>query len=574
MKNRLTHSLLIAAGALAYHGNACALNLGDLAVHSSLNQPLRADLVLLQANPADASRVRVAIRPAGAVEPGSPAALFVERFRPSIMINPAGQLTVEITSPAAIREPILNFVVDVRMPGGTASREFSVLLDPPGYVAAATARQNAPAHLAAHVQHGPQGAVYGPVQPNETLWRIASRVRPDKSISVGRMVEALYDANPQAFIKGDRNRLKAWATLTIPGRDAILAGRTRPATEPVKAVQPAAAPVTSAAKTAALKDELNKVNTRIAAADQQTQQLKAKLQSLKDDVADLEARSTKRDAQIAALLAKVSAQSAGTGKTTQTAPVHGQQTAAAPVHTNAQPPAASQPPAVVPAPVAKAATGGNALAGLKSMLPAVGATTLAITLSGALLLAALAFAAWRWRRRSDDHHGWRSRKARDAELLSSVSQKANERLQLEEDISSIIPMQQKSDTDVTSMPAPTEEELRHQNIERVMQEADLHLAYGHYDKAGEVLKAALETDGDSLELQFKLAETHLHAGDEAAFLKVAAALHDNPQARASRQWPSLIEMGRKQCPANPLFDEDPDQDGVVTSAQILKFARR
>ena len=87
MKNRLTHSILLAAGVLAYHGSAAALSLSDLAVHSALDQPLRADLVLPQTDPVNAQRVRVTIRPAATVDPRSDAARFVERFRPSVLIN-------------------------------------------------------------------------------------------------------------------------------------------------------------------------------------------------------------------------------------------------------------------------------------------------------------------------------------------------------------------------------------------------------------------------------------------------------------------------------------------------------
>ena len=577
MKNRLTRSILLAVGALAYHGSAAALSLSDLAVHSALNQPLRADLVLPQTDPANAQRVRVSIRPAATVDPRSDAARFVERFRPSVLINPAGQVIVEITSPAAIREPILNFVVEIRTPEGAMSREFSVLLDPPA-VAAATHARPATGHAAANIQHGPQGAVYGPVQPNETLWRIANRVRPDKSVSVNRMMDALVEANPQAFINGDRNRLKAWATLKVPNRQAVLADQAQRVPETVT-VTPAAtvAPIASAKVTpSAQAAELAEVKARTAAVDTETQQIKARLQSLKADVASLEAQSAQRDAQIATLLAKVSTQTSQTSDTTRTTQAntdHSPKADASPAQ-NAQPPAASQPTAAIPAPIAKATTGDYGLAGLRSMLPAVGATNLTLVLSASLLMAALAFGAWRWRRRSRDQQGWDHRKVRDAEMLSTVTQKASERLQLEEEISSITSPRNKNQADATLIAAPTEEDTRRNKSEHLIQEADLHLAYGHFDKAEAVLKAALDSDADNLDLRFKLAETYLHAGDQKAFVALAQALHDTPQAVASRHWPPLMEMGRKLCPDNPLFDEDSDEDGVVTSAQILKFARR
>ena len=61
-----------------------------------------------------------------------------------------------------------------------------------------------------------EGGQYGPVAPNERLWTIADKLRPDPSISTSIMVQALFAANPQAFSQGDMNFLKVDAILRIP----------------------------------------------------------------------------------------------------------------------------------------------------------------------------------------------------------------------------------------------------------------------------------------------------------------------------------------------------------------------
>ncbi|MDZ7622263.1 MAG: FimV/HubP family polar landmark protein [Candidatus Competibacteraceae bacterium] len=61
-----------------------------------------------------------------------------------------------------------------------------------------------------------EGGQYGPVAPNERLWTIADKLRPDPSINTPTMMQALFVANPQAFSQGDMNFLKVDAILRIP----------------------------------------------------------------------------------------------------------------------------------------------------------------------------------------------------------------------------------------------------------------------------------------------------------------------------------------------------------------------
>jgi len=58
---------------------------------------------------------------------------------------------------------------------------------------------------------------YGPVAPNERLWDIATKVRPDPSIGKEHMMKALLKANPRAFSKANNmDSLRIGATLRIP----------------------------------------------------------------------------------------------------------------------------------------------------------------------------------------------------------------------------------------------------------------------------------------------------------------------------------------------------------------------
>lgn len=75
------------------------------------------------------------------------------------------------------------------------------------------------------------GDSYGPVAAGETLWGIASKVRPNLSVSMAQVMEAIFQANPQAF-SGTYETLKKGATLSIPSADSMQAAMGR---SPVKA---------------------------------------------------------------------------------------------------------------------------------------------------------------------------------------------------------------------------------------------------------------------------------------------------------------------------------------------------
>ena len=58
------------------------------------------------------------------------------------------------------------------------------------------------------------------VRPGETLYRIATNTQ-HAGVSLDQMLVALYRSNPQAFIDGNMNRLRAGATLAVPSADQV-----------------------------------------------------------------------------------------------------------------------------------------------------------------------------------------------------------------------------------------------------------------------------------------------------------------------------------------------------------------
>ncbi|MGL5343145.1 MAG: FimV/HubP family polar landmark protein [Plesiomonas sp.] len=89
----------------------------------------------------------------------------------------------------------------------------------------APARLTQPAPIP-HTTRTRTPATYGPTRSNETLWSIASRVRPSNQVSVQQTIGALYRLNPSAFENNNLHGLQAGSRLRIPTLAQVRAERT------------------------------------------------------------------------------------------------------------------------------------------------------------------------------------------------------------------------------------------------------------------------------------------------------------------------------------------------------------
>ncbi|MEC8819799.1 MAG: FimV/HubP family polar landmark protein, partial [Pseudomonadota bacterium] len=142
-----------------------------------------------------------------------------------------GRTVIRVNSRDPIVEPCLNFVIEVIWPSGRLVREYTVLLDPPVLTTSsvrkvqwpqATTRDEDNEQLQRLSQSAEQVNPWQTMTgAGDTLWQIASRIRPDKSVSVQQIMLALQRANPDAFIADNINRLKAGYRLELPDLNAI-----------------------------------------------------------------------------------------------------------------------------------------------------------------------------------------------------------------------------------------------------------------------------------------------------------------------------------------------------------------
>ncbi|MES9946071.1 MAG: FimV/HubP family polar landmark protein [Candidatus Thiodiazotropha sp.] len=228
-------SLAVAVATALSPIGALALGLGEIHPRSALNQAFKADIDLLSVSQEELQDVRVSLASREAFEKAGmerPFLLSGLKFAP--MLTPAGKPVISISSSDAIREPFLNFLIEVNWPKGRLVREYTVLLDPPVTLKRAPQPVTTPATTMAPTQVGRSRPArvtssmssesgdreYGPVQPNDNLWNIAKGMQRTNE-SVEQVMMALQRHNPSAFINNNVNNLKVGKILRLPDDDGV-----------------------------------------------------------------------------------------------------------------------------------------------------------------------------------------------------------------------------------------------------------------------------------------------------------------------------------------------------------------
>jgi len=223
----------IAALCLLNSANLYALGVGEIETHSALNQVLRAKIPLLSSKNEDPSNVRIGIASREVFKKSGierPHYLTEIKFTPVLSKN--GDISIEVLSNSTIKEPFVNFILEIEWPQGRTLKEFTILLDPPVTMAnvqsepvvlANSSKKKSPKTIArAQQKVGSSTQQYGPTQSSDTIWGIAKQLVTDNSTSEHqKMMLALYENNPKAFYKKNINALKKGAILQAPSKQQI-----------------------------------------------------------------------------------------------------------------------------------------------------------------------------------------------------------------------------------------------------------------------------------------------------------------------------------------------------------------
>lgn len=571
---------------------AYALGLGDINVRSGLNQALHAEIELLAVRPGELGSLSVSLASSEAfAQAGVERPFLLTQLRFKVEQHADGTPYIKVYTQEPIKEPYLNYLVEVNWSAGHLLREYTVLLDPPTLMAAPAPVIEAPAaHSSAPDSAPATGAddaapaspavpdvpaasdEYGPIRPGQGLWGVATRLRPDESVSVQQMMLALLKANPDAFLDPDNvNTLKADHMLRVPGPDEINAltpeqaiavikkhnaqwYKLHPA--PVPTAAPAPAPTTpadasappeaipedgatggklklvvptdgqtpDAAPQAGTGADAEKANEALALANEELESKRQENDELRERVAELE----KQTADIQRLMML---------KNEELAALQGKLTAAP----NAAQPAATAPtPAQSPA-VSELNTGtlDQARAVARDVAEAIRTNPLA---QGMVAVVALLLLSLLW--------------------VINRRRRVNAELIEEGDVSAmplaVVPV---AAAGVSTHAAPAHET-------DLLAEADVFMAYERYPEAEARLRQLLAQQPARADVHLKLLEIYHVTHDKSAFVAQAEALHRLVEG-SGPEWTKAARLGTELCPEHHLFRADSDR--TVTPNEAAAF---
>ncbi|HHL2324686.1 TPA: FimV/HubP family polar landmark protein [Pseudomonas aeruginosa] len=533
--------VMLCAWSCLLAGQASALGVGDITLHSALNQPLDADIELLDVGDLGADEIEV--RLAGAdvfAAAGVERLQFLNELRFSPVLQGRGGNRIHVSSSRPVQEPYLNFLVEVARLNGRIVREFTVLLDPLGYTprmlpAARSGiepqRQSStpvPAPRSAAVVVDPALLEPGDeylARPNDNLWAISGRLRGAGNADRAQLMEALYQLNPQAFVNADRHRLKAGARLRLPAGYQPERGAPGAVKEAaVEVLPPADAAVVENAP-AALVEAQRQADAEAEALARQREELSQRMDDLQRQLQALQEQLQQRDHQVAELQQQLARRQA--------------------VRPAAPPPAAAAPSVAQPV---ETPTDSQYWRWMIVLL-------LVLALLGVLLL----------RRRREEAPvpavEPKRRVALNLPLRRAPRPPAAAPAPAKVEEQARPPVAAPSSPPPSPPPAPAAAPRAAMAAADKLDGADIYIAYGRYGQARDLLRQVLAEQPQRLSARMKLLLVLAELGDAAGFDALAEetlASGGNPEAidELRGRYPALLQMLATETPAATTKDDD------------------
>ncbi|MCT0738145.1 pilus assembly protein FimV [Pseudomonas aeruginosa] len=533
--------VMLCAWSCLLAGQASALGVGDITLHSALNQPLDADIELLDVGDLGADEIEV--RLAGAdvfAAAGVERLQFLNELRFSPVLQGRGGNRIHVSSSRPVQEPYLNFLVEVARPNGRIVREFTVLLDPLGYTprmlpAARSGiepqRQSStpvPAPRSAAVVVDPALLEPGDeylARPSDNLWAISGRLRGAGNADRAQLMEALYQLNPQAFVNADRHRLKAGARLRLPAGYQPERGAPGAVKEAaVEVLPPADAAVVENAP-AALVEAQRQADAEAEALARQREELSQRMDDLQRQLQALQEQLQQRDRQVAELQQQLARRQA--------------------VRPAAPPPAAAAPSDAQPV---ETPTDSQYWRWMIVLL-------LVLALLGVLLL----------RRRREEAPvpavEPKRRVALNLPLRRAPRPPAAAPAPAKVEEQARPPVAAPSSPPPSPPPAPAAAPRAAMAAADKLDGADIYIAYGRYGQARDLLRQVLAEQPQRLSARMKLLLVLAELGDAAGFDALAEetlASGGNPEAidELRGRYPALLQMPATETPAATTKDDD------------------
>lgn len=616
---------------LSHFGEAQALALGRIVVQSALGEPLRAEIDVPDINAEEAASLRVGLGSGEAFRAAgmefNPA---LANLQISLQRRANGAAFLRLTSTRPISEPFVDMIVEASWASGRIVRDYTLLLDPPNLRAPAPlpplqagvlvqpapqvlqtqprpvaqeasatqappadARTRSPAQETVRPAPAPQqetsvGQVR--VRAGDTAGRIAAANRP-ANVSLDQMLVAMLRANPNAFIAGNVNRIKAGSILELPGENAASSLATAEARQIIAAQsrdfnefrRRLAATVPAASVAAADRQAVGKIQAEVEdkkpvapTQDKLTLSKGVTPAQLASEEKIVQERQAKEAASRVAELSKnideltqlgtstagVAPTVAGTASPSTTPPasvltVPATAPSVTPLETTNNPSTApaSQPPSAAattaPAPASAAAAPVVSPVAAPAPMPAplpdepsfidgLSDNPLVLPAAGGLLVLLAGLGLYRLRQRNKvvgvDSSFLESRLQPDSFFGTSGGQR--------------IDTAEARATGSSMVYSPSQLDAAG-DVDPVA-EADVYLAYGRDLQAEEILKEAMRSTPQRVAIHSKLLEIYAKRRDAKAFEVVVTEVYGLTQGLGA-EWDQACELGRQLDPGNPLY---------------------
>jgi pilus assembly protein FimV len=226
-----------------FTGFVHALGLGEVTVKSALNQPLNAQIELVNTAGLTIDEILPGLATREEFQKANvDRVYFLSDLRFEVITSPQGKAVIVLTSRKPVREPFLNFIVELIWPSGRLLREYALLIDPPLFSEQPIAKVSTPSASSPSTgdvlnissagsatntrpllapSQKIETSTYGATDANDTLWDIALKARPNRSVSPQQVMLAIQDLNSDAFIDNNINKLKAGQVLRLPTLEQI-----------------------------------------------------------------------------------------------------------------------------------------------------------------------------------------------------------------------------------------------------------------------------------------------------------------------------------------------------------------
>jgi pilus assembly protein FimV len=242
---KLRNSILTVGFLAALFANTVfALGLGEIKLNSSLNEPLDMEIQLINVGELSELEMLVGLGSRADFKTAGVERVFLlTGLRFKVDLSKPDHPIIRVTSKKPIREPYLDFLMELQWPTGRLLREYTLLLDLPLYATESpsvkkieAASQSSQPKVQTSRQAQERSAKTAPssigvssleagdgeykVNSGDTVWGIAKKIKPSDA-SLHQTMAAIKQYNPNAFINDNINLLKKGAIIRLPKESDI-----------------------------------------------------------------------------------------------------------------------------------------------------------------------------------------------------------------------------------------------------------------------------------------------------------------------------------------------------------------